>query len=70
MVVAALALGQLAVATSPWALLGLAYAVPAAAAVRVVRSGASGPALIPVLQQTGVAELLLGAGIFAGLLLA
>jgi 1,4-dihydroxy-2-naphthoate octaprenyltransferase len=69
-VAAALALANLALATSPWALLGLVYVVPAAVAVRVVRSGANGSALIPVLQQTGLAELLLGAGIFAGLLLA
>ncbi len=69
-VAAAIALGNLALAASPWALLGLVYVVPAAAAVRVVRSGADGPALIPVLQLTGLAELLFGAGVFVGLLIA
>jgi 1,4-dihydroxy-2-naphthoate octaprenyltransferase len=59
----------LALATTWWALLGLAYAVPAAAATRVVLGGGAGPRLIPVLQQTGVADVLLGAGAFAGLLL-
>jgi len=67
---AALALGLVAVATTPWVLLGMVYIVPAAAAVRVVLSGAVGPGLIPVLQQTGLAELVLGAGVFAGLLIA
>ena len=32
----------------------------------VLGDRATGPALIPVLQQTGVAELLYAAGIFAG----
>lgn len=60
----------LAATTSWWALLSLAYAVPAAAASRVVLAGAAGPGLIPVLQRTGVAELLWGAGAFVGLLVA
>jgi 1,4-dihydroxy-2-naphthoate octaprenyltransferase len=60
----------LALATSGWALLSLAYAVPAAAASRTVLGGAAGPGLIPVLQRTGVAELLWGAGAFVGLLVA
>jgi 1,4-dihydroxy-2-naphthoate octaprenyltransferase len=59
----------LAAVTTWWALLGLAYAVPAVAATRTVLGGATGPGLIPVLARTGVAELLLGAGVFAGLLL-
>jgi len=64
------ALAALALDTSWWALLGLAYLPPAVVAFRVVLSGATGPGLIPVLQQTGISELLLGAGVFAGLLVA
>jgi 1,4-dihydroxy-2-naphthoate octaprenyltransferase len=68
-----LALGALigtAALTSWWALLGLVFLAPAIAGVRVVLSGATGPGLIPVLQKTGIAELLLGAGVFVGLLIA
>jgi 1,4-dihydroxy-2-naphthoate octaprenyltransferase len=68
-----LALGALiatAALTSWWALLGLFFLAPAIEGVRVVLSGATGPGLIPVLQKTGVAELLLGAGVFVGLLIA
>jgi 1,4-dihydroxy-2-naphthoate octaprenyltransferase len=68
-----LALGALvatAALTSWWALLGLVFLAPAIAGVRVVLSGANGPGLIPVLQKTGIAELLLGAGVFVGLLIA
>ncbi|MFC6288007.1 1,4-dihydroxy-2-naphthoate polyprenyltransferase [Nocardioides sp. GCM10027113] len=67
---AGVAVVGLAATTSWWALLGLLYAGPAVAATRVVSGGAGGPALIPVLQKTGVAELLLGLGVFAGLLVA
>jgi 1,4-dihydroxy-2-naphthoate octaprenyltransferase len=66
---AAVALVGVALATSWWALLGLAYAPPAVRAGIIVLGRASGITLIPVLQQTGVAELLYGAGIFAGLLI-
>jgi len=62
------ALVGVALATTWWALAGLVALVPAAAGVRVVLSGATGPALVPVLQQTGVAELLWGLGACAGLL--
>ncbi|MCX6400373.1 MAG: 1,4-dihydroxy-2-naphthoate polyprenyltransferase [Propionibacteriales bacterium] len=55
----------LAVLTSWWALLGLGFLLPAAKAARIVVGGARGPALIPVLQQTGVAEL--GWAILTGL---
>ena len=49
-------------ATTWWALLGLAFLVPAIAAPpRAVLGGATGPGLVPVLQQTGIAELLYGA---------
>ena len=46
-----------AVATTWWALLGLGFLVPLMPALRTVRSGATGLALVPVLQQTGIAEL-------------
>ncbi len=54
---AAAAVVAVAVATTWWALLGLGFLLPWAPAVRTVRSGAQGLALVPVLQQTGVAEL-------------
>jgi 1,4-dihydroxy-2-naphthoate octaprenyltransferase len=38
-------------------------------AVRMVRGGAAGPGLIPVLQQTGLAELAWAALVAAGLVL-
>ncbi len=53
--------------TSAWALLGLAFLLPAVPASRLVLTGARGPALIPVLQKVGVAELLYAAGLFLGL---
>ncbi len=56
--------------TTWWALLGLGYLLPALPAVRTVVGGAAGPGLIPVLQQTGLAELawsvLVGAGLLLG----
>ena len=55
------------VAVTPGALAGLAGAIPMARAVRQVRSGAQGPALIPVLVQTGVALLLTGVGLALGM---
>jgi 1,4-dihydroxy-2-naphthoate octaprenyltransferase len=54
---AAAAAVAVAVATTWWALLGLAFLLPALPAVRTVTGGATGPALIPVLQQTGLAGL-------------
>jgi 1,4-dihydroxy-2-naphthoate octaprenyltransferase len=56
-----------ALTTSWWALLALVAVVPAGRAARVVLGGATGPGLIPVLQATGVAELLYGAGLLIGL---
>ena len=56
--------------TSWWVLLAVGYAATAAPAARAVLGGATGPGLVPVLQQTGIAELLFGAGIFVGLLAA
>ena len=59
------ALVGVAVLATPWALLGLPFLAFAAPACRTVLGGAVGPGLIPVLQQTGLAELVwaLGCGI-------
>jgi 1,4-dihydroxy-2-naphthoate octaprenyltransferase len=67
MLLALVALVGVALTTTWWALLGLLYAVPGARAARVVTSGAGGPGLIPVLQATGVSELLYGLGLLVGL---
>ncbi|QIX28141.1 1,4-dihydroxy-2-naphthoate polyprenyltransferase [Nocardioides sp. JQ2195] len=70
-IAAAVALVGIALATTWWALVAFVHVVPAARAVRVVAGErAAGPGLIPVLQLTGVSELLLGAGLFGALLLA
>jgi 1,4-dihydroxy-2-naphthoate octaprenyltransferase len=60
----------LAVATSPLALLGLVFLLPAVPAVLSVLGGATGRDLIAVLQRTGLAELLYALGLFVGLLVA
>ena len=65
---AAAAAVVVALLTTWWALLALAFAGSAAPAVRTVAEGATGAALVPVLQQTGTSELLLGLGLFVGLL--
>ena len=70
MLVALVGLVGVALTTSWWALFALGYAVPSLQAARIVRSGAGGPALIPVLQLTGVAELLYGLGLLIGLAIA
>ena len=61
--------GRLAVAapTTWWALAGLAFLGRPARGVRTVLAGATGPGLIPVLQQTGLAELLWAALVFVPL---
>jgi 1,4-dihydroxy-2-naphthoate octaprenyltransferase len=64
------ALVALALATSRWALLGVVGFVPAVRAASLVLRGTTGRDLVPVLQLTGVAELLYAVGIFAGLALA
>jgi len=56
-VLAAVAAVALAAATTWWALLGLGFLAIALPAARIVVAGATGPALIPVLQKTGLAEL-------------
>jgi 1,4-dihydroxy-2-naphthoate octaprenyltransferase len=67
-VLAAIAVLGAASATSWWGLLGLAGLLPLAPAIRAVLSGASGPALVPVLARTGLGELLYATGLFVGLL--
>jgi 1,4-dihydroxy-2-naphthoate octaprenyltransferase len=54
---AAVACVAVAAATSWWALLGLGFLTAALRGVRAVMGGAVGPALVPVLQSTGLAEL-------------
>jgi 1,4-dihydroxy-2-naphthoate octaprenyltransferase len=66
---ALVALVGVALSTTLWALLGLVFLVPGSRAVRTVTGGASGRGLVPVLQLTGTAELLLAAGAAAGLAL-
>ncbi|WP_107764483.1 1,4-dihydroxy-2-naphthoate polyprenyltransferase [Nocardioides terrigena] len=54
---AALAVVAVAAATTWWALLGLGFLLRMVPPVRTVLGGAVGPALVPVLQQTGVGQL-------------
>ncbi|HRK46799.1 MAG TPA: 1,4-dihydroxy-2-naphthoate octaprenyltransferase, partial [Nocardioides sp.] len=54
---AAVACVAVAGATTWWALIGLGFLAPGLRGVRTVLSGAVGPALVPVLQSTGLAEL-------------
>jgi 1,4-dihydroxy-2-naphthoate octaprenyltransferase len=56
-----------ALLTTWWALLGLAGLVLIIPAVRVVLSGGSGRALLPVLKATGLTELACAIGFAAGL---
>jgi 1,4-dihydroxy-2-naphthoate octaprenyltransferase len=67
LLLALIALLGVALATTWWALLALGYGVPGVKAARIVGEKARGPALIPVLQLTGVAELLYGLGLLVGL---
>ena len=50
-----------------WALLGLAMVPLAVRARQVVASGGKGMALIPVLRDTGIAELVYAVGLALGL---
>jgi 1,4-dihydroxy-2-naphthoate octaprenyltransferase len=68
--VSLVALLRVAIVTDWAALAALVAIVPLARAVRVVTRGATGPALIPVLQLTGLGELVYAAGMFVGLLAA
>jgi 1,4-dihydroxy-2-naphthoate polyprenyltransferase len=67
---AVVALALLALSASPLALLGLVFLIPAVPSTRLVLTGAAGRDLIPVLQRTGIAELLYAVGLFVGLLIA
>ena len=64
------ALVGVAVLATPWALLGLPFLALAVPACRTVLGGAVGPGLIPVLQQTGLAELVWAVGCGVGLAVA
>ncbi|MET0839610.1 MAG: 1,4-dihydroxy-2-naphthoate polyprenyltransferase [Marmoricola sp.] len=65
---AVVALVGVALTTTWWAVLALAAGPMAIRALTTVLGDkAIGPDLIPVLQQTGIAELLYSAGLFAGL---
>lgn len=55
-----------AVASTPWALLGLAGLIPLVNPVRTVLSGARGADLIAVLKATGLSELAVAAGLAVG----
>jgi 1,4-dihydroxy-2-naphthoate octaprenyltransferase len=68
--VALVMLARLGIDASWWAALGIVGFVPLLRATVVVVRGAVGRDLIPVLQLTGVGELLYATGLFAGLLLA
>jgi 1,4-dihydroxy-2-naphthoate octaprenyltransferase len=67
---ASAAVVAVAVATTWWALAGLGFLTAAAPAVRTVGRGATGPDLVPVLQQTGLAELVWAVLVSAALVLA
>jgi 1,4-dihydroxy-2-naphthoate octaprenyltransferase len=69
-IVAALMIIAVAALTSWWALLGLAGLLLIIPAVRVVISSGQGRDLIPVLKVTGLAELLAGVALAAGLVIA
>jgi 1,4-dihydroxy-2-naphthoate polyprenyltransferase len=67
---AAVALVALGLSTSRLAWLGFVFLLPAVPATRLVLTGTTGRGLVPVLQRTGVAELLWSLGAFVGLLVA
>ncbi|NPC98553.1 1,4-dihydroxy-2-naphthoate polyprenyltransferase [Nocardioides sp. zg-DK7169] len=68
--VAAASVVAVAAATTWWALVGLLFVVPALPGLRVVRSSATGPALVPVIQSTGLAEVAWAVLVAAALVLA
>jgi 1,4-dihydroxy-2-naphthoate polyprenyltransferase len=67
---AAAAVVAVAVATTWWVLVGLAFLTVALPPTRAVLGGAEGPALVPVLQQTGQAVLVWSALVSAPLVAA
>ncbi len=64
-----LALVPVAVTTTGWALLGFAVTPLSAHAALVVRRGATGAALVPVLRDTGLGELWYAIALTVGLLI-
>lgn len=68
--VAAFGVLGVAATSSWWALLGWFMLVALVGPIREVLRGVSGRALIPVLKQTGLAELACAAGLFVGLVIA
>jgi 1,4-dihydroxy-2-naphthoate octaprenyltransferase len=68
--VAAVGVFGVAAASSWWALLGWFMIVTLIGPIREVVRGVTGRALIPVLKQTGLAELACATGLFVGLLIA
>jgi 1,4-dihydroxy-2-naphthoate polyprenyltransferase len=70
LVVGAIGVFGVAATSSWWALLGWFMLVALIGPIREVAGGATGRALIPVLKQTGMAELTCAAGLFVGLLIA
>ena len=67
---AAVAVVAVAAATTWWVLVGLGFLLRMLPPVRTVLGGAVGPALVPVLQQTGVGQLLWSVLVAVPLLLA
>jgi 1,4-dihydroxy-2-naphthoate octaprenyltransferase len=59
----------IALTVTPYAWLYLLAAVPSFKAARTVARGATGPALIPALRDTGMAELVYAIGLSAGLVI-
>ncbi len=70
MVVAFVLVVAWCVTQTPWAVLALIGLPPALRATAVVRGGGAGPQLIPVLKDTGVAELLYAIGLTAAFVIA
>jgi len=69
LIVLALLLSVVGVLATPWTLLGLLAVPLAMRSLKVVLSDAVGPALIPVLRDTGLTELVYAIGLAAGLAL-
>ncbi|MEY2975808.1 MAG: 1,4-dihydroxy-2-naphthoate octaprenyltransferase [Actinomycetota bacterium] len=69
LLVAVLAVVEVAVTATPWALLGLVAIAVAVQPVRAVRSGATGRDLIPVLGATGRLQAVYGIAMTVGLVI-
>ncbi|MFC0628578.1 1,4-dihydroxy-2-naphthoate polyprenyltransferase [Kribbella deserti] len=69
LILLAFILAILCALATPWALLALVAAPLAYRSLKVVLSEAVGPALIPVLKDTGLTELVYAAGLAAGLII-